>query len=169
VKNLFLFIPIFFAGHLFELDRLLILIIGFLSFSFAASFIYIINDLFDLKSDLLHPEKKFRPIPSGEINTVAAKSVAGLSLAVSILLAFQCNLQFVMVLIGYIILNFLYSVKLKKIPVLDISIISIGFLLRIVAGGILVDVPVSKWLILLTFFLSMILALAKRRNDILIL
>jgi 4-hydroxybenzoate polyprenyltransferase len=169
VKNLFIFIPIFFAGHITDLEDIYHLLGGFISFSLVASFVYIFNDLFDIEKDKLHPEKRYRPIPSGEVSKTTAIVFASLCFVVGYWIALKLAGDFLIILSGYLVINVLYTVHLKKIAIVDISLISIGFLLRILAGGVLGEVPVSKWLVLLTFFLSMILALAKRRNDLIIM
>jgi 4-hydroxybenzoate polyprenyltransferase len=169
VKNLFIFIPIFFAGHITDLEDIYHLLGGFISFSLVASFVYIFNDLFDIEKDKLHPEKRYRPIPSGEVSKTTAIVFASLCFVVGYWIALKLAGDFLIILSGYLVINILYTVHLKKIAIVDITLISIGFLLRILAGGVLGEVPVSKWLVLLTFFLSMILALAKRRNDLIIM
>ncbi len=166
VKNLFIFIPVFFAGQINEFQHLRALCIGFFAFSLIASSIYIFNDLNDIQSDLQHPSKKNRPIASGKINKITAVFIAVVLLIIGFALATFLEYNFILILAIYLIINIVYSLGLKNIPIIDITIISIGFLLRIFAGGVIGDVPVSKWLVLLTFFLSMILALAKRRDDL---
>ncbi len=169
IKNLFIFIPVFFAGQINEPQRLINLGISFFSFSFIASFIYIFNDLNDIQSDLQHPTKKHRPIASGKISKKTAVLVASALLVFGFVLASFLDYTFIFILATYVVINIFYSIGLKNVPIIDITIISVGFLLRILAGGVIGDVPVSKWLVLLTFFLSMILALAKRRDDLVLM
>ena len=169
VKNLFLFIPIFFAGRINEFLNSTDLIIGFFSFSLIASFIYILNDLRDIENDKIHPLKQNRPISSGKVTKTIALLVATFCIVAGYYLASLSTKEFLLIVTAYLAINLIYTFWLKKIPLIDITIIAIGFLLRIFAGGEISDVPISKWLVLLTFFLSMILALAKRRDDVVLL
>ncbi len=167
IKNLFLFIPLFFAGQFFNLERLEDVGVGFLCFSLAASFVYILNDIRDVEQDKLHPEKKFRPIPAGKVSVGLALVIGIVLLIVSIALAWNLNHTFSYILIVYIILNLSYSLGLKKVAILDLMIVAAGFVLRVLAGGFVADVPVSHWLIVMVYLLALFLVLAKRRDDIL--
>lgn len=168
IKNLFLLIPPFFAGVLFHLEIFPQLVIGFFAFSFAASAVYVFNDIKDLKNDLLHPEKKFRPIASGDISIPTAYIMIALLLTSSIWLSLYANLEFLIIIIVYLLLNLGYSLGLKNIAILDIMIISSGFVLRTLSGGLIADVPVSKWLVLMIFLLALFLAMAKRLDDLMV-
>lgn len=168
IKNAFIFLPLFFSGEWFNYAHYENLLIGFFSFSLAASSLYIINDIQDADYDRLHPEKSKRPIASGTIKSPKAMILALTLFACSILLAYLSGIAFLYIIIGYTVLNLIYSFGLKHIPILDISIISVGFVLRIYAGGILTDVALSKWIVLMTFLLAMFLAIAKRRDDVLL-
>ena len=169
VKNLMIFLPAFFAG-VFSFDSgVSNLIIAFVSFSFAASGIYVVNDIRDLQFDKLHPQKKLRPIASGTVSDMKAKLIAVGCFVVAIVASFLLGSEFRIILISYIILNFLYSYFLKSIAVVDLLIIASGFLLRVYAGGFVADIPISKWLFLLVFELSIFIGLAKRRDDLLVL
>lgn len=169
VKNLFLFIPAFFAEQIFQIDLLYSLFLGFFSYCFTASSIYIINDLQDVDKDRKHPEKKHRPIASGEVRPSVAIGIAGICMLSGLGLALLAGHRFLPIPIIYIVLNIAYSFKLKQIAILDIVIIALGFLLRVWAGGILCDITLSKWLIIMIFLLALFLAIAKRRDDLLIL
>lgn len=168
IKNLFLFIPPFFAGRLLELEKFSQLLAGFIAFSFAASAIYIFNDIQDRQNDKLHPAKKFRPIASGKISLPVAYSIMVILLLTSLLSSWQIHINFLIVVSLYLLLNFLYSLGLKNIAILDIMIISCGFVFRTISGGIIAEVSVSKWLILMIFLLALFLAMAKRLDDLLI-
>jgi decaprenyl-phosphate phosphoribosyltransferase len=168
LKNTFVFLPLFFKGQLFEIDKFLSACVGFLAFSFVASSIYIINDMFDVEFDRKHPIKKFRPLASGSISIQLARFIALGMISLGLSFAFFLNVNVLIVLIIYAIMNLLYSYKLKHIPVVDISIIAIGFILRLWAGSFATDILLSKWIILLTFLLALFLALAKRRDDVLL-
>lgn len=168
LKNGFIFAPLFFSGNLFDLDKIKWCIYAFLAFSFCASSIYIINDINDTEKDKLHPVKKNRPFAKGTVkkNTGIILFVA-FSLS-SLLLAYTINLNFLIVLLVYFIMNLLYSYGLKKISLVDIIIISIGFVLRVTAGGVVTQIEISHWLYIMTFLIALFIAFAKRRDDVLI-
>ena len=168
VKNLFLFIAPFFAGVLFHSETFKELIVGFFAFSFAASAVYIFNDIKDVKNDLLHPSKKHRPIASGAITIPIAYFLIALLLSISVLLSFYVDKELLIIILIYLSINLCYSLGLKNIAILDIMIISTGFILRTLSGGLIANVPVSKWLILMIFLLALFLAMAKRLDDLLI-
>ncbi len=168
VKNFFLFIPIFFAGQLTAFDKYGVLGLGFLAFGLIASAVYILNDLRDCSFDKLHPIKKSRPIPSGLIKPGQA-AVTALTLALlGLAIAYYLDPNFFILSISYLILNIAYSFGLKNFSIIDIMIVSSGFLIRIYCGGVLADVPVSHWLTIMVLLLALFLALAKRRDDLLI-
>lgn len=167
IKNLFLFLPLFFSGQFIEhADSILPLLIGFLCFSLTASVVYIINDLKDVEEDRLHPEKKHRPFAAGSITTTTGIILAIIILGISISAAYLLKPQFLLVVGIYFILNLAYSLKLKHVPLLDISIIAVGFVLRVVAGGVIPGIFVSHWILIMTFLLALFLGLAKRRDDV---
>jgi 4-hydroxybenzoate polyprenyltransferase len=168
VKNGFIFLPAFFAGKVFDSSLLYQLAAGFLTFSIASSCIYTINDLADKSADAKHPVKKDRPIASGKISAGRAIVIAAVLGIAALAGSIFIGNNFFGIIGTYVVLNIFYSFVLKHIPVLDIIIVSSGFLLRILAGGILADVPVSHWIVVMTFLLALFLALAKRRDDVLI-
>lgn len=168
IKNLFLFLPAFFAGSLYNYLLFIELSLGFMAFSFAASAIYIFNDIMDIESDRNHPSKKFRPIAFGKISITMAYSMIGILLLLSFVVCYFVNDAFSLIIAIYLIFNLLYSLGLKKIAILDIMIVSSGFVFRTLGGGIIAEVPVSKWLILMIFLLALFLAMAKRLDDLLI-
>jgi decaprenyl-phosphate phosphoribosyltransferase len=168
VKNLFLFIPSFFAGHLFKTQELLLVGIGAFAFSLVASGVYVINDYRDRFVDRLHPTKKLRPIASGEIGAVSAWILIVLLVASGLVLAASIELIFFYLLLSYFIMNVAYSFGLKNIPILDLFIVSVGFLLRIYSGGVIADLPITHWLSIMILLLALFLIIAKRRDDILI-
>ncbi len=163
-----MFFPAFFASVEWEVSLILSLIGGFFAFSLAASSVYIMNDWFDAPVDRLHPEKKNRPIASGKIGSEKVFKLVLLFLGAAILLGGIINIKFAMILLGYFGINLAYSAGLKNFPVLDVMIISIGFIIRIISGGMVADVPLSFWIIIVTFFLALFLAFAKRRHDYLL-
>ncbi len=168
IKNLFLFIPAFFAGKIFQPDVLVSLCLGFIAYSLTASSIYILNDYRDIGADRLHPVKKHRPLASGAIGLPLAFVAMGLFLSAGLYLAFLLNVKFTLVLTLYLAINIAYSYGLKHVALLDIFIIALGFLLRVLAGGFVASVYVSEWLVIMVFLLALFLALAKRRDDIIL-
>lgn len=168
VKNLFIFIPLFFAGQLFEVSKYGKLILGFLAFSFLASAVYIMNDLRDYSFDKAHPVKQFRPIASGRVNRASALTFLFILLILSLTLAYQLDQTFLLLCLVYFVLNMAYSFGLKNHSIIDIMIVSSGFLIRIYSGGFLAEVPVSHWLAIMILLLALFLALAKRRDDLII-
>jgi decaprenyl-phosphate phosphoribosyltransferase len=168
VKNSFIFIPAFFAGNLFEWNTLILLITGFISFSLAASAIYILNDYKDMEEDRNHPDKKVRPLPSGTVKVPIALAIMCIFLLSSIFISYQLSLNFMYIVSSYLLLNIGYSFGLKNISILDIFIVAIGFVLRVLAGGVILDIAISKWLLIMVFLLALFLALAKRLDDLLI-
>lgn len=165
-KNLFLFIPLFFAGQMFDFDKVLVLIGAFACFSLLASSIYIINDYRDIEADRAHPEKSKRPLASGAVSKSAALAIFAVLVIAGFGGAWMISPKFAFVLSIYFLLNMAYSFGLKNISILDVFIVSIGFVLRIKAGGVASDVAVSEWLMLMIFLLALFMALAKRRDDI---
>lgn len=169
IKNLFLFIPIFFAGEFLNADKLGQVTIAFFSFCCTASAIYILNDLMDSKSDRLHPEKSKRPIPSGLVSNSMAWVIFTVLILMGVLVSFQFIHQSFIILLGsYFLLNVGYSLGLKRVPILEILIVSSGFVLRAVGGGLVADVEVSQWMLMMIFLLALFLTLAKRRDDLLL-
>jgi decaprenyl-phosphate phosphoribosyltransferase len=168
LKNLFLFVPLFFAGDLFRFDALITLLIGFFIFSLIASSIYIFNDFKDISLDRLHPIKRSRPLASGKVSVRKALMLASVVLISGLCFSYILNGQFLVITLIYVALNLLYSMGLKNVAIVDMFIISIGFILRILAGGILVGVAVSHWLLIMIFLLALFLVLAKRRDDLIV-
>jgi decaprenyl-phosphate phosphoribosyltransferase len=168
VKNLFLFIPSFFAGHLFKTEELIMVGIGALAFSLVASGVYVVNDYRDRVVDRLHPTKKLRPIASGEIGGVTAWILIVILVGSGLALAASLEMAFFYILLSYLVMNLGYSFGLKNIPIVDLFIVSIGFLLRVYSGGVIADLPITHWLSIMILLLALFLIIAKRRDDILI-
>jgi 4-hydroxybenzoate polyprenyltransferase len=168
IKNSFLFFPLFFAGDLLNIPQLLSVAYGFLAFSLVASSIYILNDYNDIEADRQHPTKSKRPLASGEISKTTGLVIMVITLAAGFFLAYSIDIGFLYVTLIYYVLNLGYSLGLKHISILDILIVASGFLLRTVAGGVIAQVRISEWLMLMVFLLAVFLALAKRRDDILL-
>ena len=167
-KNLFLFIPLFFSGELFDWPLYPLLLAGFLSFCLVASAIYIINDLMDVEDDRRHPVKKSRPLPSGRVSKKAAVIIVILLLVAGFGIAAGVKEKFLFVLSIYFILNLGYSFGLKAVPILDIIIIAIGFVLRVKGGAVIANIGLSEWLTIMVFLLAMFMAIGKRRDDVLL-
>lgn len=166
-KNLLVFVPAFFGGSILESWGLAL--IGFLSMSLASSGIYAINDCRDAAQDRLHPEKCRRPVASGEVSQAEAAALAGLCIAASLLLLLAVSAPGISLLplALYIAVNILYSVLgFKNIPIVDVTIVALGFVLRVLFGGLLAGVQVSDWLLLTVMMGSYYMALGKRRNEL---
>jgi 4-hydroxybenzoate polyprenyltransferase len=165
-KNLVVFAAPALSKHLFERGPLEKSVLGFVIFCALSGTVYLLNDVADLERDRLHPRKRLRPIASGALSPrVAVLLSLGLglgSLGVSALL----GLPFVLCAALYLALNILYSFRLKEIVILDVLSVSIGFVLRAVAGGVAIGVLVSDWLLVCTLLLALFLALAKRRHEL---
>lgn len=171
LKNIFIFLPVFFDKHLTEFEYIIPAIVSFFSFCFAASGIYCFNDIYDAEVDKLHPKKRNRPIASGVITKTVAIFIALLSIITSYLLIYcftQNYLELTSIITLYILMNILYCVKLKHIALVDVFIIAIGFVLRVLIGGISTGIWLSQWIVLMTFLLALFLAFAKRRDDVVI-
>jgi 4-hydroxybenzoate polyprenyltransferase len=169
VKNVFVLAPLVFAEHLLEPDLLLRAGISFFAFCFAASSIYLVNDLRDREEDRRHPLKKNRPIASGALAVPVAIAASVLLAAASIGAAVYLGGKFILCLAVYLAINLLYSSVLKKIVILDVMAVSSGYVLRVMAGAAAIDVEVSKWLLLCSIFLALLLIFSKRRHEIVLL
>jgi decaprenyl-phosphate phosphoribosyltransferase len=169
-KNAFLFIPVFFSQHFFEVTRLEHIIAGFFAFSFVASTIYILNDYRDIEQDRNHPIKRKRPLAAGTVKPGVALLLATLLVSAGFALAYYADpsFRFITILGFYLVLNIAYSLGLKNISILDIMIIAAGFVLRLKAGGYIAQVEVSAWLTLMTLLLALFMAIAKRRDDVML-
>lgn len=165
-KNLFVFSALVFSKHLFEFEYLSLSLLAFAAFSFSASFIYIINDIVDRDRDRLHPKKRKRPIASGEITPAQGGVVAVLLLCLAIWIVSTLDPRFALCLAAYLVMNLAYSFYLKDLVLIDVFVIAIGFMLRVIGGALVLDVERSSWLILTTMFLSLFLAIAKRRGEL---
>lgn len=169
VKNLLLFAGLLFSPSLVPLHSLLISLTAFFLFCLLSSAVYVGNDLFDIQADRAHPEKRFRPLASGKLRLpIALIGWFGLTFF-SLFLAFLLHPHFGLVAFLYILLNILYSYSLKHIVLIDVLMIAVGFVLRVMAGAIVIQVYFSRWLILCTFLLALFLGLHKRRQELTLL
>lgn len=170
IKNLFVFLPVFFGGGLLNTSEAVSAALTFLSFCLAASAIYCLNDIIDVNADRAHPVKCKRPIASGAITIPQAYGMMALSMLVSIVLMFLLpagQTKTIFVIVAYFLINVAYCLRLKDYAIIDVCIIASGFVLRILAGGYATGVQLSKWIVLMTFLLTLFLAFAKRRDDVL--
>jgi len=164
IKNLLIFAPLFFSIHLFDSTYFIQVLYLFVAFCILASIVYIINDIKDYRSDSYHPSKKHRPIASKKTLEEARKLIIILLLLLLIICVFL-SWQTRLVLILYLTFNILYTYKLKYIPFVDIFAVTLMYIIRIYAGAIAINVSVSPWLSLCTFFLALFLITAKRRSE----
>lgn len=171
IKNVFVLVPMFFGGVLFDLTTIESGLLVFMAFSFIASSIYCYNDIVDADADRHHPVKCHRPIASGEVSVSHAyllmAVMAVLSATMIMLLPPPVRMGTAIVVAIYYVLNLAYCSKLKQYAVLDVCIVAFGFVLRIVAGGVAEEVALSQWIVLMTFLLTLFLSFAKRRDDVL--
>ncbi len=166
IKNFFVFAPILFSKHFFEPSYLLNSIEAFVTFCLTSSAVYIINDIMDAESDRAHPKKKYRPIASGETSVPQALIFLGVLLILIIFSFFFQSKVFMFVIIVYFVTNFLYSSIIKRVVLLDVFFISFGFMLRVLGGAAAISVPISSWMVLTTIFISLFLAISKRRAEL---
>ena len=168
LKNLFVFMPLFFARHATDWLYVWPCIVAFLAFCLAASGIYCFNDIHDAEADRLHPVKRSRPVASGAVSKRAAYTVMCIIWVAAFSLVAMCDSGLIGTLLFYIVMNVAYCIRLKQIALLDVFIIATGFVLRIVAGGLATGIILSHWIVLTTFLLALFLAVAKRRDDVVI-
>lgn len=168
IKNLFIFSPLFFALKIVDPPRLANAATAFVAFSLAASAIYVFNDYIDIEDDRRHPKKKNRPLASGAISKSQATIIMSLLLLIGSALMVSVSPKATGILFTYVIMNIAYSLYLKHIAILDVTIIAIGFVLRLFIGSVVTDIPLSMWIVVMTFLLALFMALAKRRDDVLI-
>ena len=166
IKNVFVFAPLFFSGRATDIEALLSVLIVFFGFNAAASAIYLFNDIADVERDRLHPDKRQRPIASGILSVRAAITACVILALISVLISGFVSIPAAFIVTGYLGLNVAYSLWLKHVVILDVFSIAIGFLLRVLAGAVAVDVQPTPWLLIATFLIALFLALAKRREEL---
>ena len=172
LKNLLIFFPLFFNGSIMDVTLIIKCLIGFISFCFISSCVYIMNDIKDAENDKKHPIKKNRPIASGIVSIKNASILIILLFLLSILIIlfgiifFDINVFAIFYLLIYFVLNILYSFVLKKIPIIDIICLACFYLIRVIYGGFVTDIDISNWLFLTVFFSSLYFGYGKRRNEI---
>jgi 4-hydroxybenzoate polyprenyltransferase len=166
VKNLLLFIPLFATHQFTNVIDIKAVLIAFVSFSLAASAIYLVNDVVDISHDRQHATKRFRPIASGQLSIPVALIASGVLLLVGFLLSLTLTLSFVMTLVLYVALTFAYSLGLKKLAIIDVVVLAALYTLRIVAGAFAISAPPSFWILTFSMFLFLSLALMKRYSEL---
>lgn len=168
-KNVFVLVPMFFGGKLFDVPSLQAAFITFFAFCFAASSIYCFNDLVDVEADRRHPVKCHRPVASGAVSVAKAYILMMFMFALSMLtmtLLEGRSWTATAIVLFYWLLNIAYCKKLKDYAIIDVCVIAFGFVLRILVGGIAVGVQLTSWIVLMTFLLTLFLSFTKRRDDV---
>lgn len=166
IKNGFLFFPLVYSKHLFQWDYLKLSLLAFIVFCFFSSIVYVINDIVDAPADRNHPVKKNRPIAAGKIKPITGLFSILILLFITIPILLFLPFNFFLLSAAFLFLNIVYTFSLKHIVLLDIFSIAAGFMIRITAGAVAIDVEISNWLILTTMFLSLFLAVMKRRSEL---
>ena len=170
IKNLFVMVPLFFGGALFDFKSLIAGAITFIAYSFAASSIYCFNDIHDVDDDRRHPAKCHRPVASGAVSIFQAYVLMALMILLSMIcIIFLPENKFETggVILFYWVLDIAYCAKLKRYAIVDVCIVAFGFVLRLFAGGFASDILLSKWIVLMTFLITLFMSFAKRRDDVL--
>ncbi|WP_332248572.1 UbiA prenyltransferase family protein [Hippea jasoniae] len=162
VKNFYIFVPFIFAFRVPNSD----VYISFLLFCFLTSSVYIFNDLIDYDFDRFHPVKRFRPIASGAVSKSLAYKIFAIFAVFSLFGAFVFAYKVFFIFLLYFFLNILYSLRLKHIPVIDIFVLASGFVIRLYIGSFSGSIELSRWIVIMTFLLSLLVALGKRRDDL---
>lgn len=169
LKNFFVFTPLFFDRRIADWHYAWPCIVAFLVFCLTASGIYCLNDIRDAKADSRHPVKRWRPVASGQVSKGAAYVMMAVAWATAFaLVAIFALYPLASTLLLYIAMNIAYCLKLKQMALLDVLIIAMGFVMRIVAGSQASGIALSPWIVITTFLLALFLALAKRRDDVVI-
>lgn len=169
LKNVFVFAPVFFSNNLLDANYFWPTFLVFCSFCLISSAIYSFNDLRDVESDRLHPKKRLRPIASGAVSLKGGYIMMIICTILAFIVLWFAESEntpyLYMIVGGYWLMNIAYCIKLKQFAILDVSIIAIGFVMRVLAGGLTTGIWISQWLVLMTFLLTLFLALAKRNDD----
>lgn len=165
-KNIILFAAILFSRNILHLDLTLRVAAAFLLFSMITGATYLMNDIADRERDRLHPDKALRPIASGRLPTGVAGASAGVLAVGGLFGSWVLHPNFFMVTAGYLLLQVLYTFLLKRVVILDVLAITTGFVLRVLAGAVVIEVAISSWLLICTFLLALFLALCKRRHEL---
>lgn len=167
IKNSFVLAPLLFSLEFMNEGAVIKAITAFFAFSFTASCVYIMNDILDRKKDAEHPVKKTRPIASGAISTPCALGIICTLLGFDAVCLFFLPMKTTWIIIAYVLMNILYSIRLKHMVLLDVFTIAIGFILRVYAGAYAISVPVSSFIFMTTLFVSLFLGFTKRKVELL--
>lgn len=169
-KNILIFVGIIFSNNALSFSLWPKVILAFIIFCLASGSEYIINDLIDRKADSLHPIKKNRPIASGQLSPAIAASLAVVLIVAALAASyFIINTAFFLIITAYVALMLLYSTVLKKLVIIDVFVIALGFVIRAIAGCLVIDVSVSYWLIICTFMIALFLVFEKRWSELQVL
>lgn len=166
IKNFFVFGALIFSYSFLNVNKIIYSILAFILFCLISSTVYIMNDILDVEKDKVHPKKRYRPIASGDVSIKQAVAALIVLLVFSMVSSFFINKKLFFILTLYFLNNILYSFKIKNIVILDVISIALGFILRVIAGGVAINVSLSGWILLCTFFVSLFLGFEKRRNEI---
>ena len=168
VKNGFIFLPIVFALRFFEPQLWFLTSIAFISFTLTASAVYVFNDMMDVQEDRCHPVKRNRPLALGTVTTLQARWLVGILLLLGVSVALISGPGLALLEAFYFVLNIGYSLVFKHYAILDVAVLSTGFVIRLFAGSLVGTIELSMWIVLMTFLLALFLAFTKRRNDVLV-
>lgn len=168
-KNLFIFAPLIFAQKFFVVSLVLKTCTAFIIFCFLSSSMYILNDVLDAEKDRYHPKKSRRPIASGKIKIKSAIIIFIILSLLSLISSFLLNKTFFLAALIYAMLQIFYSLKLKHLAIIDVFVIAAGFFIRVISGGLVIEIPLSSWLLICTFLLALFLAMSKRRYELVLL
>jgi 4-hydroxybenzoate polyprenyltransferase len=168
-KNLLIFAALLFSFEMINAITVLNTLLGFILFCLVSGCVYILNDFVDREADRNHPEKQNRPMASGALNPQLALTFGGILLTTALLASYLLNPLFTVLLIFYFALNVSYSLSLKHVVIIDIMIIAAGFVLRAIAGGLVIRAPLTPWFLICTLLLSLFLAIGKRRHELFLL
>ncbi len=168
IKNILIFLPILFSKNIFNVELLTKNFVGVVAFSLMTSVVYIINDIMDVDNDRKHEKKKNRPIALGSISISNASyfAIALLIISIALNMSINVSLNAYLVFSLYIIINILYSIKLKHVPIVDVTILASGFLIRVLYGSAITGIEISNWLYLTILSFSFYMGLGKRRNEL---
>ena len=168
-KNIVVFTALVFSLNLFNFRDVVLSFIAFFIFTLLLGGVYLLNDLLDIEEDKMHPKKSKRPIAAGQLTPSTAKVAFGVLISISIIASFIISVHFFIIALAYFFIQIGYSVFFKHFVIIDVFSIASGFFLRVMSGAIVILVPISSWLLICAFFISLFLALCKRRHEIVLL
>jgi 4-hydroxybenzoate polyprenyltransferase len=169
VKNLIIFAALIFSKEYADPHKIGLSIMAFAAFCLGTSAVYLFNDVFDRENDKNHPVKSKRPIASGQVSVFAANTVSSVLIITGLILAYFINVDTLIALAFYVAINYAYSIILKHIVIIDVMTIAAGFVIRAIAGGLAIAVPISPWLLVCTTLLALFLGFGKRRYELALL